>query len=599
MYNEHFGLRSAPFKITPDTRLFYTGGSRGEILQALVYAITSGEGIIKVVGEVGTGKTMLCRMLEVKLPENVEIVYLANPSLSPDDILHAIALEMAIDVDPGANRLQVLHVLQQRLLERHASNRHVVVLVEEAQSMPNSTLEEIRLLSNLETQQEKLLQIVMFGQPELNEKLLDPAIRQLRERITHSFELEPFAREDIREYVNFRLRQVGHRGRGAFQDGAFASMYRASRGLTRRVNILADKALLAAYAEDTHDVSRRHVRIAIGDSEFDSRRRWGWPEFALGSGVLMVTATLSWIIFVGESPFSGPLISLWQRESVAAETTPPPSSATTTHVTAATPVAEAATSIGRVETVDAGSYESDAAPAETEPDPMTSTVELVPAEMVDSTPVVAEPVVDEVVVPTSGEPRLAMLDATAPAATTAPQGPVAPATRPDPPPSLSGETIELTVELETPTPVVAPAPVEPDAVIVTAAATPVAVTTAMDPTPPPPERTGQFPLVEQRLLATARWLQSADSSHYSIQLLLTDVGRRQNLEDFLRERELAGELEHVYVYETVINNRSWYGVLYREYPSFTAARRALEKLPASLSRHQPFIRNVRDVAALG
>jgi len=211
MYHEYFGLNQAPFKITPDTSLFFPGGNRGAVLDALIYAITSGEGIVKVVGEVGSGKTMLCRMLEVELPENVEVVYLANPSLSPDNILHAIAFELKISVDENEDRLKVMHELQEFLLKKHAENCQVVVFVEEAQSMPIATLEEIRLLSNLETKQNKLLQIVLFGQPELDQTLAKKEIRQLKERITYSFYLNPFKLEEIKEYLNARLRACGYR----------------------------------------------------------------------------------------------------------------------------------------------------------------------------------------------------------------------------------------------------------------------------------------------------------------------------------------------------------------------------------------------------
>ena len=172
MYYEFFGLRHAPFKITPDTDVFFEGGNRGAILQALIYAITHGEGIIKVTGEVGSGKTMLCRVLQTRLPQNVETVYLANPSVSPDEILHAIAFEMQLRVPKDASRLEVMHVLNDYLVERHGQQRQVVVFVEESQGMPISTLEEIRLLSNLETQHHKLLQIVLFGQPELDLSLI-------------------------------------------------------------------------------------------------------------------------------------------------------------------------------------------------------------------------------------------------------------------------------------------------------------------------------------------------------------------------------------------------------------------------------------------
>jgi type II secretory pathway predicted ATPase ExeA len=233
-------------------------------------------------------------MLEERLAGKVDIVYLANPSLSPEDTLHAIALEMKLDVGLDANRLQVMHVLQQRLLDKHADNRQVVVFVEEAQSMPIATLEEIRLLSNLETNRDKLLQIVLFGQPELDENLGQPDIRQLKERITHSFYLQPFTPKQMREYVNFRMRAVGYRGPNIFRSGAYRSLAKASAGLTRRINILADKTLMAAFAENTFDVGERHVRIAINDSQFVRIRRWGLPEISLISGLTLIVVAVAW-----------------------------------------------------------------------------------------------------------------------------------------------------------------------------------------------------------------------------------------------------------------------------------------------------------------
>jgi len=171
MYYAFFGLSQAPFKITPDTDFFFEGGNRGAVLEALIYAISQGEGIIKVTGEVGSGKTMLCRVLQARLPRSVETVYLANPSVSPEEILHAIAFELQLPIGRDAGRLVVMHALNEYLMRRHAEGRQVVVFVEESQSMPIATLEEIRLLSNLETKQHKLLQIVLFGQPELDDNL--------------------------------------------------------------------------------------------------------------------------------------------------------------------------------------------------------------------------------------------------------------------------------------------------------------------------------------------------------------------------------------------------------------------------------------------
>jgi type II secretory pathway predicted ATPase ExeA len=268
MYSDYYGLNQPPFKITPDTRLFFPGGNRGAVLDALVYAITSGEGIVKVVGEVGSGKTMLCRMLEQELPANVEIVYLAIPSLAPENIQHAIAFELKLPVTSDDSRLKVMNILQDYLLQRHAENSQVVVFVEEAQGMPIATLEEIRLLSNLETKQNKLLQIVLFGQPELDQMIAKKEIRQLKERITYSFQLQPFKQDDIKDYLNARLRSCGYRAGELFNSSAVKTIEHFSRGLLRRINILADKAMLAAYAGNTNKVTAKHVRLAARDSEF-------------------------------------------------------------------------------------------------------------------------------------------------------------------------------------------------------------------------------------------------------------------------------------------------------------------------------------------
>ena len=277
MYYEYFGLKQPPFKITPDTRLFFPGGNRGAVLEALIYAITEGEGIVKVVGEVGAGKTMLCRMLELELPENIEVVYLANPSLSPEDILYAIAFELKLNVTETDNRLKVMNELQNYLLDRHAKNRQIVVFVEEAQGMPVATLEEIRLLSNLETTQNKLLQIVLFGQPELDEKIATREIRQLKERITYSFLLAPFKVDEVRDYLNSRMRTCGYRSEDIFSPSAVSAISKYSKGLLRRINILADKALLAAYAGNTYKVTSSHVKTAARDSEFLKNRTFLTP----------------------------------------------------------------------------------------------------------------------------------------------------------------------------------------------------------------------------------------------------------------------------------------------------------------------------------
>jgi len=281
MYYSHFGLSQPPFRITPNTEFFYSGGNRGPILEALIYAIGQGEGIIKVTGEVGSGKTMLCSMLQARLPASVETVYLANPSVSPEEILNAIALELHLKPPREAGHLEVMQLLHNHLLERHAQGKQVVMFVEESQSMPIATLEEIRLLSNLETAHSKLLQIVLFGQPELEDNLRQPQIRQLRERITHSFRLSPLKPGEIRDYLNFRLRAAGYRGPELFAPAVISAIARASGGLTRRINLIADKTLLAAFSESTHTIKSKHVKAAVRDSEF-SNYEPPQPRFKLG-----------------------------------------------------------------------------------------------------------------------------------------------------------------------------------------------------------------------------------------------------------------------------------------------------------------------------
>jgi len=291
MYYSHFGLSQAPFKITPNTEFFFAGGNRGPILEALIYAITHGEGIIKVTGEVGSGKTMLCHMLPTRLPPQIETAYIANPSVSPEEILHTIAKELQLPVDRSAPRLEVMQALHDFLLMRYSEGKRVVVFVEESQSMPLATLEEIRLLSNLETRNDKLLQIVLFGQPELDEILRQPHIRPLRERVVHSFRLEPLGPGEIHEYLMFRMRAAGYRGPDLFSDVVVKQVARASLGLTRRVNLIADKALLAAFSENTHTVRPKHVEVAVRDSEFSQgagpqarpRYLWGAAVFAAGA----------------------------------------------------------------------------------------------------------------------------------------------------------------------------------------------------------------------------------------------------------------------------------------------------------------------------
>jgi len=317
LYLEHFGLNEAPFRITPHTDFFFDGADRGTTLEALLYATLHDEGIVKVVGEVGSGKTMLCRMLIERLPPHVETIYLANPSVTRDEVLLTVADELKVAVEPG-RATGVLHALQERLIESFARGRRTVVLIDEAHAMPEDALEQVRLLSNLETSRHKLLQIVLFGQSELDGILAKSSMRQLKDRITHSFRTRPLSPAEVATYVTFRMRAAGYRGPDVFTPPALARIARASGGLTRRINILADKSLLATFSEGGHAVTPKQVRAAVDDSEFAPRRRQGrglWLAGAAGVTGLILGLAIYRLI-----PFDAP-------DRPVAEPTPAPAPA--------------------------------------------------------------------------------------------------------------------------------------------------------------------------------------------------------------------------------------------------------------------------------
>jgi len=326
LYLEHFGLQEPPFRITPHTDFFFDGADRGATLEALLYAIQHEEGIVKVAGEVGSGKTMLCRVLIERLPKNVETIYLANPSFTRDEILYAVAEELKIEF--SRERVTIaLRALQDRLIESYAQGRRTVILIDEAHAMPEETLEQVRLLSNLETHRHKLLQIVLFGQPELDKVLALPSLRQLKDRITHSFRMRPLSQAEAATYLSFRMRAAGYRGPDVFDAAAVAAIARASSGLTRRINILADKALLAAFGAGAHGVSDRHARAAIADSEFTPRWRAPRPALATAAAAaagVLIGAVGYWLFDPGPAPAAARPAAAPAPVARAAEPPPPP-----------------------------------------------------------------------------------------------------------------------------------------------------------------------------------------------------------------------------------------------------------------------------------
>ncbi|WP_429235611.1 ExeA family protein [Aeromonas salmonicida] len=285
MYLNHFGLQEAPFGLTPNTGFYYGLPPHEEALQVLNWALAQGEGFIKVTGEVGTGKTLLCRKLLSELGSEahpVRLAWLPNPHLTPAELRTALALELGLSVREGGE-LDLTDRIHRHLISLHQQGSRVVVLIDEAQALPDETLEAIRLFGNLETESNKLLQIVLFGQPELDARLAKPHLRQLRQRIGFSYCLRPLRFDETRAYLEHRLQISGYRGAPLFAGRAMRLLWRASRGIPRLINILAQKCLMLAYGQGARQIDSRLVRLAIRDTDDASRfapLRW-WPLLLL------------------------------------------------------------------------------------------------------------------------------------------------------------------------------------------------------------------------------------------------------------------------------------------------------------------------------
>jgi MSHA biogenesis protein MshM len=265
MYLNHYGLAEMPFGITPDTSFAFSATAHQEALNTLLIAVKSGEGFIKITGEVGTGKTLLCRRFLAALDGDFVTAYLPNPYL-----------ELGVELPRDADQYHLLKSLNQTLMDIAAQRKSVVVCLDEAQAMPLETMEVLRLLSNLETEKRKLLQLVLFGQPELDTKLANPSVRQLRQRISFSYRLGGLKRHEMDLYLAHRLHVAGHRGERVFKPGASRLIHKVTSGTPRLVNILAHKALLSAYGEGRQQVTAGHVKTAIGDTEGVRMPRWAF-----------------------------------------------------------------------------------------------------------------------------------------------------------------------------------------------------------------------------------------------------------------------------------------------------------------------------------
>lgn len=262
MYNHHFGLAEAPFSIAPDPRYLYLSEQHREALAHLVYGIGDHGGFVVLTGEVGTGKTTVCRCLLQQIPEHIDIAVIVNPKLDAHELLQTICDELGVvtpDEQPSAK--QLLDALNSFLLATHARGRNAILIVDEAQNLAPDVLEQLRLLTNLETNERKLLQLILLGQPELNAMLAQPSLRQLAQRITARYHLRPLAREEVPSYIEHRLAVAGSRGH-LFTSAAMARIFRYSKGIPRLINLLCDRALLGVYAQSGSEVDAAIVRRA-------------------------------------------------------------------------------------------------------------------------------------------------------------------------------------------------------------------------------------------------------------------------------------------------------------------------------------------------
>jgi len=300
MYEQFFGLKEKPFSLTPDTDFFYRYRGHQEALNVLLVALRNGEGFVRVTGEVGTGKTLLCRQLLKLLQDDCAIAYLPNPLLTPLELYQAINHELELDTPDGASMHQLGLGIFAELVRLREIKRPLVVLIDEAQVMPHRSLEALRLLSNLETEKDKLLHIIFFAQPEFEQRLAENNLRQLRQRITFSYTLVALQRQELSNYLEHRLRVAGYEGATPFTSAAVRLLHKASQGVPRLINLLAHKSLLVAYGQGERTINRNMISLAIKDTNgLKLSKRKFISSYALEFSMVMFIAVTTLLIWGG------------------------------------------------------------------------------------------------------------------------------------------------------------------------------------------------------------------------------------------------------------------------------------------------------------
>jgi len=295
MYLYHFGLAQLPFTLTPNTSFYLGLKPHTEAFAVLLTALKTGEGFIKVVGEVGTGKTLLCRKLLNEIPEHFVTAYIPNPYLNPDELRRAVASELGVKQAQRMNSQLLTQRIQERLLTLHQQGHSVVLILDEAQALPEESLEALRLFTNLETESRKLLQVVLFAQPELDERLATQQFRQLRQRITFSYQLRAMNAAEVEHYIQHRTQIAGYKGPQLFTPKVCKKLTSASKGIPRLVNVLCHKMLMLAYGEGTHQITTKHLAMAAKDTE-DAKLSF-WQRYGLYFATVMIaltTTAISW-----------------------------------------------------------------------------------------------------------------------------------------------------------------------------------------------------------------------------------------------------------------------------------------------------------------